>query len=243
MNVILENYRRIGLENILEMEFGAIGQTFALKRIIEAISGHVCHRIDRKPLVLFLPGPPGHGKTYSIRNLAHAIVGSDNFYFVPCGTVKDDADLWGSNIGGARGSRSQLTIFLEERQRQRSIVVFDEFEKIHGLTNPFGWDQGRKIYQTMLEPFQEGHLSAVEYRDNGEPSRRIDCSDTIFICTSNLCQKEIISFFESNDAKLNKRNLSDADMGFIRSELCEKVLRKSLMKFFGEVDPELQACV
>jgi ATP-dependent Clp protease ATP-binding subunit ClpA len=239
MNAILENYRSVGLENMLEMEFGAIGQTFALKRIVEAIVGHVCHRIDKKPLVLFLPGPPGHGKTYTIRNLASALVGADNVHFVPCGTVKDDADLWGSNVGGIRGSRSALTVFLEERQNRRSIVVFDEFEKIRGLTNPFGWEQGKKIYQTMLEPFQEGHLSSVEFRD-GQPSLRIDCSDTIFLCTSNLCQEQIIDFFSAHDAQLNKRNLSDFDMGFIRTELCEKILRKDLMKFFGDVDPELQ---
>ena len=87
----------------------------------------------------------GHGKTYISRNAAAALVGEDNYYEVACGSIRDDAYLFGSNLGGGKGgtysSKGQLVEWLRERQGRDVIVFLDEFEKIQGLTSALGWDQ------------------------------------------------------------------------------------------------------
>ena len=62
---VRKNYKREGLERLVELQFAAVGQNYALRRLKAKILGHYsCQDIDRKkPLVLLLPGPPGHGKT------------------------------------------------------------------------------------------------------------------------------------------------------------------------------------
>jgi hypothetical protein len=72
-------------------------------------------------------------------------VGEDNYKEVACGSIRDDADLFGSNLGGARhgshSSKGELIEWLRERQGRDVIVFLDEFEKIQGLTSSLGWDQ------------------------------------------------------------------------------------------------------
>ena len=92
---------------------------------------------NRKPLVLLLLGPPGHGKTYFSSNTARSLVGEDNFLFIPCQSIRDDADLFGSRLGGSRSgeysSDGQLTSWLRERQGRKCIVFLDEFEKMTNI--------------------------------------------------------------------------------------------------------------
>ena len=63
-------------------------------------------------------------------------MGEDNYKEVACGAIRDDADLFGSNLGGARhgshSSKGELIEWLRERQGRDVIVFLDEFEKIQG---------------------------------------------------------------------------------------------------------------
>jgi SpoVK/Ycf46/Vps4 family AAA+-type ATPase len=100
-------------------------------------------KILRDPLVMLLLGCPGHGKTYISRNAARSLVGDDNYLEVACGAIRDDADLFGSNLGGAGSSGSysskgKLIEWLRARQGRDTIVFLDEFEKIKGLVSPLG---------------------------------------------------------------------------------------------------------
>ena len=78
-------------------------------------------------------------------------MGEDNFLFIPCQSIRDDADLFGSRLGGSRGgeysSDGQLTSFLRSRQGKKCIIFLDEFEKIKDLTSSLGWGQDKKIFQ------------------------------------------------------------------------------------------------
>jgi len=143
---------------------------------------------------MLLLGPPGHGKTYFSSNTARSLVGEDNFLFLPCQSIRDDADLFGSRLGGSRNSNyssdGQLTAWLRQRQGKKCIVFLDEFEKMKDLTSSLGWNQSKKIYQSFLEPWNDGTLSdqsAVSggYTPNGGVSStssggdKIDCSQSI----------------------------------------------------------------
>jgi len=88
---------------------------------------------------MLLLGCPCHGKTYISRNAAQSLVGEDNYNEVACGSIRDDADLFGSNLGGggknaSYSSKGKLIEWLRARQGRDTIVFSDEFEKIKGLT-------------------------------------------------------------------------------------------------------------
>lgn len=79
---------------------------------------------------------------------------------MPCQSIRDDADLFGSRLGGNRdggySSDGQLTHWLRMRQNKKCIVFLDEFEKMSDLTSALGWGQAKKIYQSFLEPWNDG---------------------------------------------------------------------------------------
>ena len=70
-----------------------------------------------KPLVIMVQGAPGHGKTYFTRNLAAALVGENNFLFIPMGSIKSERQLFGVQWGG-HGDDGMITSFLRARQDQ-----------------------------------------------------------------------------------------------------------------------------
>ena len=196
-----------GLQGVDEIQFGIIGERHAVRMIINSVNAFYSTPTRTKPLVLMLPGPPGHGKTFLTRNLALALVGKNNLLEIACGGLRDDAELFGSNLGGmggARRSEGKLVTFLRDCQdrKARSVVFLDEFEKIKGLVSALGWGQAKKMYQGFLEPWQEGTLSDAS--SNSSP--KISCKDTIFICTTNLGQEEIITFAKRNSQRLQQES-------------------------------------
>jgi DNA polymerase III delta prime subunit len=185
---------------------------------------------------MLLLGPPGHGKTCISRNLAKTLVGEDHYTEVACSAVRDDADLFGSRLGGAvtgtYSSDGKLTAFLRERQHQDSIVFLDEFEKIKDLHSALGWDQAKKIYQAFLEPWQEGTLTDPSSSAKGA---KICCSQVVWILTSNWGQKEIIKFYEDHSERFEKA-LKEDDVGWVGDELVIKTLEPLIREEFNDVD-------
>jgi hypothetical protein len=82
---------------------------------------------------------------------------------VACANVRDDADLFGARLGGSRSgqyaSDGLISAFLRTRQSKDCIVFLDEFDKIKDLHTALGHAQAKKIYQSFLEPWQEGNLT------------------------------------------------------------------------------------
>lgn len=167
---------------------------------------------------------------------------------IACGGLRDDAELFGSNLGGMGGKRrseGKLVTFLRDCQERkaRNIVFLDEFEKIQGLTSALGWDQAKKMYQGFLEPWQEGTLSDAS--NNSNP--KISCKDTIFICTTNLGQQEIITFCERHSQRLQHESKQEED--WLQRKLVTDILvgrdakRGVLRQFFYGVHPTLEALV
>lgn len=197
-------------------------------------------KLTRDPLVMLLLGCPGHGKTYISRNVARSLVGEDNYTEVACGAIRDDADLFGSNLGGGGGhdptmaSRGKLIKWLRARQGLDTIVFLDEFEKMKGLTSALGWDQSKKIYLSFLEVWQEGYLS-----DTSLAGPKVDCSRVVWILTSNWGQEKIVTFANKNPQITQKVN--EDDLAWIKRELIDKILTPEVIKQFKGGHSDVQA--
>ena len=228
-----------------ELDYAVIGEEICIATMKQKLNGRILNpKGIKKPLVMLMTGPPGHGKTYFSRNTARSVVGEDNFLFIPCGSIKDDADLFGSNIGGMNGKLAnvgKLTSFLRTRQNQTTIVFLDEFDKIRDLTSALGHPQHLKIYQSFLEPWAEGHITDWGRREDGsEAGKKIDCSKTIWILTANWGQKEIINFASTNSKRVYKSITTD-DATWLQNELVTKVLKNLIQDQFRRMDEGLLA--
>ena len=254
---MMENNRKCPpMHKLHEIHYAVVGQKPAIASIEECMAARFGNPAGNKtPLVLLLLGPPGHGKTYLSRNMAKSLVGEDNFIEIAMGNIRDDANLFGR--GGSRECEGQLTSWLRERQGQNNIVFLDEFEKVKELTSDIGWDQSKKIYQSFLEPWQEGTLTdqgANAHRGNGSGgggrggrgggrganSNKIDCSKTVWILTSNWGQEAIVDFAEANKERVYKR-MDERDESWLQTELVEKILRPFVLQELRGVHKDIQA--
>lgn len=106
------------MDRIHELDYAVVGEEAAVAVIQEALAARFGNPqgSQGKPLVMLMLGPPGHGKTYFSSNAAKSLVGAKNFLFLPCQSIRDDADLFGSRLGGSRSgeysSDGQLTGWL-----------------------------------------------------------------------------------------------------------------------------------
>jgi len=108
-------------------------------------------------------------------------------------------------------------------------------------------DRTKKMYQTFLQVWQEGKLTDFGSggtcgSDNNTRGKEIDCSQAIFVCTTNEGQDKIIEFAEENHERVYGKCGSD-DVDWIQSKFVRKYKEEVLMKFFESVSPELQALV
>lgn len=129
-------------------------------------------------------------------------------------------------------------------------MFLDEFEKMQELTSALGWGQAKKIYQSFLEPWNDGTLS-----DQGASSGlakeasmgsttaggdKIDCSQFIWIMTANWGQGEIIDFCKNNKSRMQKK-IDHKDVAWIQKHLVAKILWPLCICEFGSVHEDIKA--
>ena len=241
------------MDRIHELDYAVVGEEPAVAVVQEALAARFGNPQGNrgKPLVMLFLGPPGHGKTYFSSNAVQSLVGEDNFLFVPCQSIRDDADLFGSRLGGARSgeysSDGQLTGWLRHRQGKKCIVFLDEFEKMKDLTSSLGWGQAKKIYQSFLEPWQDGTLSdqgaiagGRHMSQTSTGGQKIDCSQSVWIMTSNWGQREIIDFCDENKDRMQSK-IEEKDSSWIQKELVKKILRPLCMRELASVHEDIKA--
>ena len=115
------------------------------------------------------------------------------------------------------------------------------------LTSALGWGQAKKIYQSFLEPWNDGTLSD-QGASSGRPGAnsteaggdKIDCSQCIWVLTSNWGQREIIDFCEKNKSRMQKK-IDHKDVSWIQSTLVNKILRPLCVREFGSVHEDVKA--
>ena len=203
-----------------ELHYAIVGERVSLELIMPQVLARFSDPqapMHKKPLVMMLMGPPGHGKTFLVRNLANTFVGAENMIEIPCGGIQDKADLFGGYKFGESGATKDgsMTAFLRGKEDRHTIVFLDEFEKVMNSRSG-GWEQATKIYQAFLEPWQEGKLTDFGSRNSSAPT--IDVAKCIFILTSNWGEKQILAFAEQHRDRVYTRMLA-SDAAWVRAEL------------------------
>src|SRR4051794_28645484 len=116
-------------EEILNQQVGFEEQK---KKILSSLKIKGCcerNSIQRDPLVLFLVGPPGVGKTTFAKVLAQAL--KKEFFMVALGGTSDSSLLLGSNENSLGTEVGQLTKALIETKTHNPLILLDEFDKVN----------------------------------------------------------------------------------------------------------------
>ena len=119
------------------------------------------------------------------------------------------------------------------------------------LTSSLGWNQGKKIYQSFLETWDDGTLSDQSALSGGHNpfnrvastssgGNKIDCSQTIWILTSNWGQNEIIDFGDTHKERVHQR-IDETHDAWLKHNLVTKILLPLCERNFERVDSHLKA--
>lgn len=162
-----------------------VGQDYAIKIVSETVAGYKMGLADtQKPWGVFLfVGPTGVGKTELAKLLAKQLYQDDSAFIRIDGSEFQEPHSISRLIGSPPGyegheAGGQLT---EALKRNRHLVVlFDEFEKAHN-----------DVRRLFLHVFDNGKLTDTH-------GNILDCTQTLFIMTSNLGSKKL---FNNTDGK------------------------------------------
>lgn len=119
-SVLIKATRRLqpcNLHRIPELWFGILGQRYAAHEMFPRFVGHLTSN-PGEPLVVLMPGPPGHGKTFSADTAALNIVQTKaDIKSISCSQIKGDADLFGrAGEGGSTSTRLWHTTMIHKAQ-------------------------------------------------------------------------------------------------------------------------------
>ena len=169
--------RLLNMEKIVGLRL--IGHTGAVRAIADVIRRNYVGFRSRRPIGSFLfLGPTGVGKTECARVLAWFLFGSRDALVKLDMSEYSESHSLSRMIGAPPGyvgyqEGGQLTDAV--RRRPYSIVLFDEIEKAHP-----------DVHKLLLQILEDGVLT------DGK-GRRVDFSNTVIVCTSNLGASEASS--------------------------------------------------
>lgn len=163
---------------LLETPYHIIGQTPAIKQVIDGVASH--YMFDSGfPLVMLFTGASGHGKTEVAKRMGSLL--SLDIHIVDCTEMRYETDIFGPKAPYAGHEKgSMLNNFLAEHSGQRAVVFLDEFEKTTA-----------DVHKAMLLPFESG---MYQDRRNGT---KLDCTKIIWILAANLGEDIIQKFWSA----------------------------------------------
>lgn len=96
---MIKLFKEVQIPKLAQVYLSLVGQEIATDKTIEDIYGKRSDpKMTKKPVVLFLVGPPGHGKTQISEDIMH-VFGND-FIRINCGDIVDAKwGLFGSEPG------------------------------------------------------------------------------------------------------------------------------------------------
>ena len=155
------------------------GQKVATQHILRKILNHYLFK-DKKPLILLLTGPSGHGKTELAKRMGSLL--SLKIHQVDCTEMRHETDILGPKApyyGSQEGS--PLNNHLAEHDGQKTVIFMDEFDKTTTA-----------VHQAMLLPFESGFYND---RRNG---KKLDCTNHIWLLAANLGEDIIRKFWKAS---------------------------------------------
>ena len=163
-----------------EMNQEIIGQEKAIKAVTEVIlSARLGMKQKNRPVGVFLcVGPTGVGKTSLAKLLAKKIMGCEEKLIRINMELYSEKHTVTNLIGSPLGYKDhdKGAAWLDElKQNPRSVILLDEIEKAHP-----------NVKQVFLSAFDEGFFIDNE-------NKEVNCSEAIFILTSNAGAREIQS--------------------------------------------------
>lgn len=196
----------------LQLNKKVLGQHTALRGLSSTIVKHLARQKHSRPAVLFAVGPSGVGKTRTAEVLANTLKGvsdgNNGYQFLRLDMTEYQephrvSQLIGSPQGYiGHGEGSQLLNALQANPR--TIILFDEIEKAHPA-----------ILKVLMNAMDAGRLSSASSNAN---MHEVDCRQAVFIFTSNLDAKDILTELEERSA-IGRRSIED--------EVCRRRLKAS----------------
>lgn len=175
-----------------QLKESLVGQDYAIKTVSQTVTSYKMGLTDpSKPWGVYLfVGPTGVGKTELAKSLAKHLYQSEDAFIRIDGTEFQESHTISRLIGAPPGyeghdTGGQLT---EALQRNRHVVIlFDEFEKAHN-----------EVRRLFLQVFDCGRLT------DGR-GKTVDCTQALFVMTSNLGSKELFQMCEKEKEDLNPK--------------------------------------
>lgn len=213
-----------------ELKKRVFGQDQAVRSVAEAIRiSRAGLRAPGKPIVLLFAGPSGSGKS----ELAKAL--SEILFFDPRRLITLDMTEYQESHSVAKiiGSPPGYVGFGEEpylvrelRLHPYSVVLLDEIEKAHP-----------NVLTVFMQVFDEGRLTDAR-------GRRINCSEAIFILTSNLGSESLKpksplgfrlgSEEEKSQQALLEEQVRKAIVAGLRPELLNRIQEVVVFNFLSQ---------
>ncbi|KAJ3757045.1 P-loop containing nucleoside triphosphate hydrolase protein [Lentinula raphanica] len=164
---------------LVRMRYGIIGQDRALEQLFRVLSIH-SEKIARTPVVVFLCGPSGHGKSMLAHQFGSLL--EVPIHTVNMTTLRTADDIWRSYSISSDEDAPPCTLveFLANNEGKRCVVVLDEIEKTE-----------RKALWSLLVPWELGRCT---FEAN---SRTIDVRNVIWVGTSNIGNDLILDYHKS----------------------------------------------
>ena len=145
-----------------------IGQDAAIDVLVRVVLGKLASK-NNKPLVVFLPGPTGSGKTELSKALAEALETKlTRFDMGEFAESHKASNLFGSPKGYVGSTEGGALPNALRTSKKRCVLLFDEVEKAH-----------QSLWRQLLAFFDEGRVSDVL-------GQTLAPKNTICLLTSNL---------------------------------------------------------
>ena len=151
-----------------------IGQHDAVDTLVRVTLGKLAARKSTKPLVVFLPGPTGTGKTEISKALAHALNSKlVRFDMGEFAEQQKASNLFGSSKGYVGSEDGGALPNALRKSKNKCVILFDEVEKAH-----------QSLWRQLLAFFDEGRISDTLGQVHAP-------KNTICILTSNIEAEKI----------------------------------------------------